>query len=195
MYTPSPCSLGLSATSQQYFSLRTNQPPATSQQYFSLRTNQHQPSATSQTRGGGRAAAMAAGPSSLGGVGEQATAVQVFSRRRVRAASASRHPRRRVRVDPTETCERVVRDGMGGERGRNWRCWRAGPARAWPAKGACAREWPASGGRRGQAGSHGHGNYSFPPNAKTSISWCLFPSVGVVSPGRNSFRIFPLFLY
>jgi hypothetical protein len=44
-----PCSLGLSATSQQYFSLRTNQPPATSQQYFSLRTNQHQPSATSQT--------------------------------------------------------------------------------------------------------------------------------------------------
>jgi hypothetical protein len=44
----SPCSLGLSATSQQYFSLRINQPPATSQQYFSLRTNQHQPSATSQ---------------------------------------------------------------------------------------------------------------------------------------------------
>jgi hypothetical protein len=44
-----PCSLGLSATSQQYFSLTTNQPPATSQQYFSLRTNQHQPSATSQT--------------------------------------------------------------------------------------------------------------------------------------------------
>jgi hypothetical protein len=26
-----------------------NQPPETSQQYFSLRTNQHQPSATSQT--------------------------------------------------------------------------------------------------------------------------------------------------
>jgi hypothetical protein len=59
-----PCSFGLSATSQQYFSLRTNQPPETSQQYFSLRTNQppetsqqyfslrtnqHQPSATSQT--------------------------------------------------------------------------------------------------------------------------------------------------
>jgi hypothetical protein len=42
------CSLGLSATSQQYFSLRTNQPPATSQQYSSLRRNQHQPSATSQ---------------------------------------------------------------------------------------------------------------------------------------------------
>jgi hypothetical protein len=42
-----PCSLGLSATSQQYFSLTTNQPPATSQQYSSLRTNQHQPSATS----------------------------------------------------------------------------------------------------------------------------------------------------
>jgi hypothetical protein len=42
-----PCSLGLSATSQQYFSLRTNQPAATSQRYFSLRTNQHQPSATS----------------------------------------------------------------------------------------------------------------------------------------------------
>jgi hypothetical protein len=44
-----PCSFGLSATSQQYFSLRTNQAPATSQQYFSLRTNQHQPSATSRT--------------------------------------------------------------------------------------------------------------------------------------------------
>jgi hypothetical protein len=43
-----PCSLGLLATSQQYFSLGTNQPPATSQQYSSLRTNQHQPSATSQ---------------------------------------------------------------------------------------------------------------------------------------------------
>jgi hypothetical protein len=44
-----PCSFGLSATSQQYFSLRTNQPSATSQQYFSLRTNQHQPSTTNQT--------------------------------------------------------------------------------------------------------------------------------------------------
>jgi hypothetical protein len=42
------CSLGLSATSQQYFSRRTNQPPATSQQYYSLKTNQHQPSGTSQ---------------------------------------------------------------------------------------------------------------------------------------------------
>jgi hypothetical protein len=41
------CSFDLSATNQQYFSLRTNQPPASSQQYFSLRTNQHQPSATS----------------------------------------------------------------------------------------------------------------------------------------------------
>jgi hypothetical protein len=36
--------VGLSATSQQYFSLTTNQPPATSQ-YSSLRTNQHQPPA------------------------------------------------------------------------------------------------------------------------------------------------------
>jgi hypothetical protein len=42
-------SFGLSATSQQYFSLRTKQPQATSQQYFSLTANQHQPSATSQT--------------------------------------------------------------------------------------------------------------------------------------------------
>jgi hypothetical protein len=42
-------SFGLSATSQQYFSLRTNQSPTISQQYFSLRTNQHQSSATSQT--------------------------------------------------------------------------------------------------------------------------------------------------
>jgi hypothetical protein len=48
-YRPSACSFGLSATSQQYFSLRTNQPPAIRQQYFSLRTNQHQSSATSQT--------------------------------------------------------------------------------------------------------------------------------------------------
>jgi hypothetical protein len=39
----------LSVTSQQYFSLRINQPPATGQRYFSLRRNQHQPSATSQT--------------------------------------------------------------------------------------------------------------------------------------------------
>jgi hypothetical protein len=46
---PTPCSFGLSVISKQYFSLRTNQPPATSQQYFSLTTNQHQPSATSQT--------------------------------------------------------------------------------------------------------------------------------------------------
>jgi hypothetical protein len=45
----SACSFCLSATSQQYFSLRTNQPPATSQQYFSLTTNQHQPLVTSQT--------------------------------------------------------------------------------------------------------------------------------------------------
>jgi hypothetical protein len=44
-----PYSLGLLTTSQQHFSLRTNQPPATNQQYFSLRTNRHQPSATSQT--------------------------------------------------------------------------------------------------------------------------------------------------
>jgi hypothetical protein len=44
-----PCSFGLSATSQQYFSLRINQPPPTSQQYFSLKTNQHQPSSTSRT--------------------------------------------------------------------------------------------------------------------------------------------------
>jgi hypothetical protein len=32
----SPCSFGLSATSRQYFSLRTNQPPETSQQYLKL---------------------------------------------------------------------------------------------------------------------------------------------------------------
>jgi hypothetical protein len=44
-----PSSFGLSATSQQYFSLTTNQLPAISQQYSSLRTNQYQPSATSQT--------------------------------------------------------------------------------------------------------------------------------------------------
>jgi hypothetical protein len=44
-----PYSFGLSATSQQYFSLRTNQSPAVSQQCCSIRINQHQPSATSQT--------------------------------------------------------------------------------------------------------------------------------------------------
>jgi hypothetical protein len=44
------CSFSLSATSQQYFSLRRNQSSATSRQYFSLRTNQHQPSATSQPK-------------------------------------------------------------------------------------------------------------------------------------------------
>jgi hypothetical protein len=40
-----PCSLGLSATRQEYFCLTSNQPLATSQQYYSLRTNQHQPPA------------------------------------------------------------------------------------------------------------------------------------------------------
>jgi hypothetical protein len=42
-----PCKqwYALFATSQQYFSLTTNQPPATSQQYSSLKTNQHQSSA------------------------------------------------------------------------------------------------------------------------------------------------------
>jgi hypothetical protein len=49
IFVLSACSLVLSATSQQYFSLTTNQPPAISHQYFSLRTNQHQSSATSQT--------------------------------------------------------------------------------------------------------------------------------------------------
>jgi hypothetical protein len=48
MFTLQPVRLALSATSQQYFSLRTNQSPATSQQYSSLRRNQHQPSTTSQ---------------------------------------------------------------------------------------------------------------------------------------------------
>jgi hypothetical protein len=37
--------VGLSATSQHYFSLGTNQPLAISQQYFSLGTNHHQPPA------------------------------------------------------------------------------------------------------------------------------------------------------
>jgi hypothetical protein len=41
-----PRSFDISATRQQYFSLRINQPSATGQQYFSLRINQ--PSATSQ---------------------------------------------------------------------------------------------------------------------------------------------------
>jgi hypothetical protein len=44
-----PCSFGLSATSQQYFSLRTNQPRTTSQQYSSLRTNQPPANRTGHT--------------------------------------------------------------------------------------------------------------------------------------------------
>jgi hypothetical protein len=44
-----PYSLSVSATSQHYFILTTNQPLAISQYYFSLRTKQHQASATSQT--------------------------------------------------------------------------------------------------------------------------------------------------
>jgi hypothetical protein len=44
-----PCSISLSAISQQYFSLKTNQSPTISQQYFSLRTNQHPPPVISQT--------------------------------------------------------------------------------------------------------------------------------------------------
>jgi hypothetical protein len=38
-----PCSLGLSATSQQYFSLRTNQPPATSQNQPTVLFSQNKP--------------------------------------------------------------------------------------------------------------------------------------------------------
>jgi hypothetical protein len=37
------CSLGLSATSQQYFSLRTNQPPATSRNQPSVLFSQNNP--------------------------------------------------------------------------------------------------------------------------------------------------------
>jgi hypothetical protein len=46
-----PASLASEVPSRRHTSapsLRTNQPTATSEQYFSLRTNQHQPSATSQ---------------------------------------------------------------------------------------------------------------------------------------------------
>jgi hypothetical protein len=39
----SPCSLGLSATSQQYFSLRTNQPSATSQNQPAVFFSQNKP--------------------------------------------------------------------------------------------------------------------------------------------------------
>jgi hypothetical protein len=47
------CSFGLSASSQQYFSLRTNQSPATSQQYFLSEqiSNSHQPPAKRTGRG------------------------------------------------------------------------------------------------------------------------------------------------
>jgi hypothetical protein len=38
-----PCSLGLSATSQQYFSLRTNQPPATSKNQPAVLFSQNKP--------------------------------------------------------------------------------------------------------------------------------------------------------
>jgi hypothetical protein len=43
--------LGYQPTSQQYFSLGTNQPPATNQQYSPLGTNQHRPPATGRTSG------------------------------------------------------------------------------------------------------------------------------------------------
>jgi hypothetical protein len=39
----SACSLGLSATSQQYFSLRTNQPPATSRNQPAVLFSQNKP--------------------------------------------------------------------------------------------------------------------------------------------------------
>jgi hypothetical protein len=46
---PPACSLGLSATSQQYFSLRTNQPPATSRNQPAVMFSQNKPApATSQ---------------------------------------------------------------------------------------------------------------------------------------------------
>jgi hypothetical protein len=38
-----PCSLASQAPASSTFCFGTNQPSATSQQYFSLRTNQHQP--------------------------------------------------------------------------------------------------------------------------------------------------------
>jgi hypothetical protein len=40
---PTPCLLGLSATSQQYFSLRTNQPPATSRNQPAVLFSQNKP--------------------------------------------------------------------------------------------------------------------------------------------------------
>jgi hypothetical protein len=43
MHAITPCSLGLSATSQQYFSLRTNQPPATSQNQPAVLFSQNKP--------------------------------------------------------------------------------------------------------------------------------------------------------
>jgi hypothetical protein len=41
--TQAACSLGLSATSQQYFSLRTNQPPATSRNQPAVLFSQNKP--------------------------------------------------------------------------------------------------------------------------------------------------------
>jgi hypothetical protein len=43
IYSYSPCSLGLSATSQRYFSLRTNQPPATNQNQPAVLFSQNEP--------------------------------------------------------------------------------------------------------------------------------------------------------
>jgi hypothetical protein len=42
-YKPTACSFGLSATSQQYFSLRTNQPPATSRNQPAVPFSQNKP--------------------------------------------------------------------------------------------------------------------------------------------------------
>jgi hypothetical protein len=55
-----PCSLGLSATSQQYFSLRKNQPPATSRNQPAVLFSQnkpapaisHQPTEQAEKKGG-----------------------------------------------------------------------------------------------------------------------------------------------
>jgi hypothetical protein len=43
VYVHAACSLGLSATSQQYFSLRTNQPPATSRNQPAVLFSQNKP--------------------------------------------------------------------------------------------------------------------------------------------------------
>jgi hypothetical protein len=75
---------------------------------------------------------------------------------------------------------RPVKSRADGERGWNWRCWRAGSARARSASGACARARPASGGRQGRDGPTAMETTRFLPTPKGAflraslLAWTSF---------------------